>query len=593
MASSLLPMGIPSSAGARNLPASIYAFVPPFMVSSDPLVATYFVGLLNIAAIAIVYVFACRLWGIPVAFVAALYLAIAPFNVFFSRNIWTQDMLLTLSSLWLMLAYLAVQSPSTRTRRLSLLALTVITGVGFQVHFAAISLIFAWIYMVLRYKWWKNWLALGGGIALSFVPLLPFLYTAACCAPELISEYVSGAGEAAVDGYRSPVLLTLRLATNHDWGYLAAGDLVQGTAITQTTIVSVVLTAILLLVGVMGFVISWRRMNRNQRISSEILLVLLLTPILVFTLLPFTARLHYFLTTLPSIALIVAMPFFAFRNRPLRLGLGLILFVTCGLWIVQIEHNLSATNGRTAPTGMGTTLQSVQDVASQLPADVPIVMHTQSTDTYTRGEPAIWQVMFYERDMRLVNGWTNAILPAGPALFVTDADGMPAFEEVTAYLDDAQDYQSIEGAAPVYAGTINFETFDDTYHWLDEPVAFSSGLTLLGWRARTISQRFRVSTVYRIDALPTETQFSQFTHLRTPDTLDPTTPPSLVADIPFTPQNWRVGDILIGMADFMAIDQIPETVTLDLGHYRVDTGTRFPRTDGSGDSARISDVPRN
>ena len=73
----------------------------------------------------------------------------------------------------------------------------------------------------------------------------------------------------------------------------------------------------------------------------------------------------------------------------------------------------------------------------------------------------------------------------------------------------------------------------------------------------------------------------------------PTTPPSLVADIPFTPQNWRVGDILIGIAGFMALDQIPETVTLDLGHYRVDTGTRFPRIDGSGDSVRISDVPRN
>ena len=141
--------------------------------------------------------------------------------------------------------------------------------------------------------------------------------------------------------------------------------------------------------------------------------------------------------------------------------------------------------------------------------------------------------------------------------------------------------------------TINFDAFDELYNWLDEPVAFSSGLTLLGWRARTISQRFRVSTVYRIDALPSDTQIRQFTHLRTPDALDPTTPPSLVADIPFTPQNWRVGDILIGIADFMALDQIPETVTLDLGHYRVDTGTRFPRIDGSGDSVRISDVPRN
>ncbi|MCA9892302.1 MAG: glycosyltransferase family 39 protein [Anaerolineae bacterium] len=585
--------GIASSAGARNLPASIYVFVPPFLLSSDPLVATYFVGLLNIAAIVFVYWLACRIWSVEVAFVAALYLAVSPFDVFFSRNIWTQNLLVTLSALWFVLAYRSMVSSTSRVRSASLVALTMITGVGFQIHFAAISLIFAWVYLVVRYQWWKSWLALIGGIALSVVPLLPFLYTAACCAPELVTEYLAGAGDVIVDGNRSPLLLTLRMATGSEWNYLAAGELAQTSPIMGTTGVSVILAIIALIAGAIAFLFAWHRQNRDQRIASEILLVILITPILVFTLLPFTSRLHYFLTTLPAIALIVGMSFFAIKHRIIRAGLYAVVLILAALWALQVEGSLRVINGRTAPNGLGATLQSFQAAASELADDVPLVMHTQSTDTYTRGEPAIWQVIFYERDLRLVDGWHNALLPAGPALFLADADGMPAYEEVQDYLDDAQRHQPIEGAAPVLAGTLNLDGFEDTYQWLDEPVAFSSGLTLLGWRTRTISQRYRVSTVYRIDGLPEESVINQFTHLRTADTLDPTTPPFMVADIPLTPSNWRVGDIIIGIADYLAIADIPETVTIDIGQYEIETGTRYQRTDGSGDFARISDVPHN
>ena len=47
----LIRTGIPNSAGSRNLPASVYAFVLPYILSTDPLVATQYVGVLNVLAV--------------------------------------------------------------------------------------------------------------------------------------------------------------------------------------------------------------------------------------------------------------------------------------------------------------------------------------------------------------------------------------------------------------------------------------------------------------------------------------------------------------------------------------------------------------
>ncbi|MCA9890390.1 MAG: hypothetical protein KC546_18550, partial [Anaerolineae bacterium] len=74
---------------------------------------------------------------------------------------------------------------------------------------------------------------------------------------------------------------------------------------------------------------------------------------------------------------------------------------------------------------------------------------------------------------------------------------------------------------------------------------------------------------------------------------DPTIRSVMVADIRLARSNCRVVDNIIGIADYLAIADIPETVTIDIGQYEIETGTRYQRTDGSGDFARISDVPHN
>src|SRR5688500_1177388 len=47
---SLPLLGISSSVGVPNSPLSVYIFSIPYLITSDPIVATQFVGLLNVVA---------------------------------------------------------------------------------------------------------------------------------------------------------------------------------------------------------------------------------------------------------------------------------------------------------------------------------------------------------------------------------------------------------------------------------------------------------------------------------------------------------------------------------------------------------------
>src|SRR6266849_1884404 len=86
-------LGIDSSVGVPNSPVSIYILAIPFTISSNPLVATQFIGLLNVIAVGLLYAVARRYYGSLAAIVSALLFAISPWAVIYSRKIWAQDML--------------------------------------------------------------------------------------------------------------------------------------------------------------------------------------------------------------------------------------------------------------------------------------------------------------------------------------------------------------------------------------------------------------------------------------------------------------------------------------------------------------------
>src|SRR5258708_2781528 len=71
-------LGIDSSVGVPNSPVSIYILAIPFAISSNPLVAPQFIGLLNVIAVGLLYAIARRYYRPLAAIVAGLLFAISP-----------------------------------------------------------------------------------------------------------------------------------------------------------------------------------------------------------------------------------------------------------------------------------------------------------------------------------------------------------------------------------------------------------------------------------------------------------------------------------------------------------------------------------
>src|SRR5690606_37232666 len=86
-------LGISSSVGIPNPPISAYLFALPYALDSTPLLATVFVGALNVLAVALTWLLMRRAFDARPALIAALLYAASPWAVLFSRKIWAQDLL--------------------------------------------------------------------------------------------------------------------------------------------------------------------------------------------------------------------------------------------------------------------------------------------------------------------------------------------------------------------------------------------------------------------------------------------------------------------------------------------------------------------
>src|SRR5258708_31453754 len=168
-------LGMVSSVGLPNPPAAVWIMGLPYLFSTDPLVATQFIGVLSLGTVLGVWALARQLWGGVAAFSAALFLATSPQAVVFARNIWSQDMLIPLSLLWGFAAYRAVMNERARWA----VSLNVfLAGFIFHVHPAGPCLALRAGVVLLYCRWWRGRLvAILIGAALALLALLPYLIT--------------------------------------------------------------------------------------------------------------------------------------------------------------------------------------------------------------------------------------------------------------------------------------------------------------------------------------------------------------------------------------------------------------------------------
>ncbi len=141
-------LGIGSSVGIPNMPVSVWLFALPFLLSSDPTIATLFVGLLNVIAVGLTWWLPRRYFGPGAALVAALLFAASPWGVIYSRKIWAQNLLPPFVLLTVGSGLIGLLEDSRPHRWRWLIAHALLLAITVQIHYAAIVLIPLTVWML-------------------------------------------------------------------------------------------------------------------------------------------------------------------------------------------------------------------------------------------------------------------------------------------------------------------------------------------------------------------------------------------------------------------------------------------------------------
>lgn len=164
--------GIRSSVGTAQGPVEVWLLAIPAAISHDPLVATAFVGLLQMMAVLGTFWLGNRYFGRTTGLAAAALFAVNPWALQYARKMWTPNMMPLFTVLLFASLYLAVVDGRKRFFGLACLWNTVL----FLIHPAGV--IFAPVTLVVLIVFWRR---LGIrplllGVVLSLIVASPFLY---------------------------------------------------------------------------------------------------------------------------------------------------------------------------------------------------------------------------------------------------------------------------------------------------------------------------------------------------------------------------------------------------------------------------------
>ncbi|MCS6872016.1 MAG: glycosyltransferase family 39 protein [Anaerolineae bacterium] len=210
---------IDSSVGILQPPALLYYFLPPYLLTSDPLFATQYMGAMAALAVLLSYFIARRYFGVVPALCAAALFAASPWAVFFSRKIWPADQLALLTVVTFGSGMLGLLD-GKRWAQLIFPPALALTG---QNHYLNFVLLLPTLYLLwqgrrrlTRYFWF--------GVALALLLSLPFLVGPAFAS---LAEALTSSGLARTNPERS---LTVSAES-----FLAFAELLSGADLPRWT----------------------------------------------------------------------------------------------------------------------------------------------------------------------------------------------------------------------------------------------------------------------------------------------------------------------------------------------------------------------
>ncbi|MEL7433125.1 MAG: glycosyltransferase family 39 protein [Chloroflexota bacterium] len=468
-------LGIQSSAGVPNSPMTVYVLAPFFALSSNPVVIALFIILLNIIGLAVLWRIAHQYFGIGVATIAILVYAVSPYAIEYSRRIWAQNYHtpFILLGIWCGLEGFVQKKTWAQIACLPLLI------IGFQIHFAAWTLLP--IYLCLLWLGRKNirWGAVITSVILAIGVTIPFVLgilgqpAGASDRASMIANIISG----GID-YRLNYVLSL------------VSDLVSGVGrngqLADTAFSLFVSDAVwgaFVVFALIGVILLLRKTWRHYA-----LLVWLWAGMTIIAFAPIWTGSgvyhHYFIPSLPAFALLIGCGMMGMvqlmqrmNNQALtQLTRGILYSVLTVIVIAQSATVLAGYSFRAdsytvnEQTGQTATpvsyLLEVREILQDYD-DVILLGANPHESNYYIWEPMLFNETQCVRDLLILDGVID-VLPAGRfAAVVAPLNPINAnYEPPTRYThDDPIEISLREGEDPYI-----IYTFESAPQWEETPM---------------------------------------------------------------------------------------------------------------------------
>jgi 4-amino-4-deoxy-L-arabinose transferase-like glycosyltransferase len=511
--------GMQSSVGLPNPPAAVWVLALPYRVSTDPLVATRFVALLNTLGIAALGWVARRAWGSLAGLTAAALMALSPWSVLFSRTIWAQNLLAPLTVLWALTGMLAIEG----RRRVCLTVHILLAGVAPQIHFSGLALWLPTFWLLWRYRLWRHGWALAAGVTATALAAAPFALAVWPVRHHLLVQLRQmGDQPLRIDVLAWKQLVQMGIGAQ--WRVILAGgehDWPAGLLAAQQA--SVWILGVCLAAGLALLAWGARRVPRAEhRKAGNLLRELTLAWVLASPLL-FTARTtdiyhHYMLVALPSLYLAMAYGVSRIASRWVgRAGLGLALAAAC----LQAALLAQSTSRMAQATGGGSgALRWPRTVARATDDGRTVVVAADCDWEIVCDQANVFDAFLWDRPLQTIDGRNMLLIPAatevsGAHLVITGSapQALDVAEGLGLISTRRQDSHG-QSQSPYVTLTLSPDWRAQLQTWTPtEPLTLDNGAQMRAWHAAAVGGQVRLWTLWQVVGPIRRGQYQHFAHL--------------------------------------------------------------------------------
>jgi len=365
--------GMMSGVGIRNPPGFVFVLLPVMALTASPLVVGFWVALLNITAIALMFVLGRTIGAPRAGLFGALFMAAHPWLVLYSRKIWAQSVLpLFVTALLIVMCQCMRKQCSRR-----IFWVPVLTCLTWQIHYSAYAvaaLVFLWLVNELRLQR-QNVRMLLLGLLVGAILLAPYISYLAGPGSADIRDTL-GAGETRfsmnlVTGIFATWVKTAfagGLGNPFTFEMAPIWKIIEGPPGVLLNGIAVIATLLIIALGISA----WPRRGYQADVSRAAwwLIVFAVLPIVLYLVKRVSTPPHYFIISLPAVLMLAGIGLDRAAPRVeagARRAVGMALLFIVGTGAVLVLTVLSEVRQTDGTAGdYGVTYRAQRDVATML-----------------------------------------------------------------------------------------------------------------------------------------------------------------------------------------------------------------------------------